>query len=266
MKITAVTCTCDRPEAFALCERYISRQTVKPDQWIVMDDSRQPIKHTMGQDYHYVPQFRGTLSMPRKLGTALGGDLIKGDAVIVIEDDDFYRPEWIQFCIEGLKSAELFGEGRALYYNVRDRWWQRHRNMKHSSLCSTAFTRKVMPYLRGLCQNATGGFVDMKLWLESPFTKKVVDPMTKEFGFTHRVVGIKAMPGTVGYSDQHKRRVRESIDDVDGSFLRGEIGEDAELYAGFFNPSAANQNQHMNARQWYLKHVAEHGTNRIIQK
>jgi hypothetical protein len=40
---TVITPTGDRPETFALCERYLYRQTLKPSKWIVVDDG---IKYT----------------------------------------------------------------------------------------------------------------------------------------------------------------------------------------------------------------------------
>ncbi len=43
LRLTLVTCTRDRPEAFALTELWISRQTIKPHEWLVFDDGNEPL-------------------------------------------------------------------------------------------------------------------------------------------------------------------------------------------------------------------------------
>ena len=50
--ITLITPTCNRPEAFALCEYWMSRQTYSGEiQWIVVDDGTESICPTRGQSY-----------------------------------------------------------------------------------------------------------------------------------------------------------------------------------------------------------------------
>jgi len=44
--ITAITPTGDRPLALALCQQWMDAQTVRPDQWIVVDDGKIPYKST----------------------------------------------------------------------------------------------------------------------------------------------------------------------------------------------------------------------------
>src|SRR5690606_27643891 len=48
-RIALVTPTCDRPQAFALCERWMARQTVPWTQWIVADGGATPQPVTLGQ-------------------------------------------------------------------------------------------------------------------------------------------------------------------------------------------------------------------------
>src|SRR5687768_6841694 len=49
--ITVITPTADRPAAWPLAERWMARQTVQPDQWIVADDGIAPAPLTMGQQH-----------------------------------------------------------------------------------------------------------------------------------------------------------------------------------------------------------------------
>jgi hypothetical protein len=237
MLITAITCTADRPEAFALCEKYVSRQTRKPDQWLVLDDGDKPIVPTMGQQYIYCPEFRGKKSMVSKVRMALVGGLVKGDALVFIEDDDFYRENWIAWCAEKLANLDLVGEGWAVYYNVRDRTWFSHTNATHASLCSTAIGRRFFPLILEVCNGImrspdNDAFIDEPLWKLAPNRKMVLSP-NGIYG-RRMVIGIKAMPGKVGYGPAHVRRDSAAKDDPKLEKLCELIGDDAGNYAGFF--------------------------------
>ena len=138
MTITCLTAACHRPEAWALSEGYMKAQTRKPDQWIVLDGGDQPSVCTMGQEYHYWKELTGQPAMATKIRRAIENNLIKGDILVIWENDDFYAPNYLEWCVSKLTSFDLIGEGRNLYYNVQHRWWFDHGNMSHASLCATA--------------------------------------------------------------------------------------------------------------------------------
>lgn len=233
MTITAVTPTRDRPEAFALCELYMSRQTRKPDQWIVLDDGQEPAKCTMGQQHIYVPTAREGVSLTNKLKIALAHGIITSDALLIFEDDDHYTPEWVATCCESLETAKIFGEARAIYYNVRERWWFKHGNCDHASLCSTAMRREIFPLLLQQCQGQSP-YVDQTTWNTVARNLRLVrDP--EKHGNKHLIVGIKAMPGTRGYTGAHSVRDVNARDDKNLVKLREFIGDDADLYEPFYN-------------------------------
>ncbi len=241
MKITAITCTSDRPEAFALLEKYVARSTVKPDQWLILDDGNSPIKPTTGT-HIYCPECRGGTSMINKLKIAFSPGLITGDIVVILEDDDALHPKWIETCAKNLGDGrcDLFGEGRAIYYNVRDRWWFEHANMSHASLCSTAFTKRLYPLVLRLCNDANP-FLDDRLWKNAPANRKrLLDPLHN--GGKRLVVGIKAMPGKVGYGGGHQKVDRNAKPDPQGTKLAELIGEDAALYEEFWSEYVAPAN------------------------
>jgi hypothetical protein len=240
--ITALTCTADRPEAFALLERYMTRQTVKPNPWIVLDDGNVPVKPTLGQRHVYCPECRGGTSMINKLKIAFAPGFITTDIVVIIEDDDWVAPTWIETCVKNLTDGkcDLFGEGRAVYYNVRDRWWFEHGNMNHASLCSTAFTKRLYPLVHQLC-NDPNPFIDDRLWKKAPTNRKrVLDPGA---GSNKRqVVGIKAMPGKVGYGGGHAKKDPNAKQDPNGAQLIKLIGTDCSLYEEFWSGYVAPVN------------------------
>ncbi len=212
MKFTTITCTSDRPVAFALSERYLARQTLRPVQMIVLDDGETPTECTLGQEYHYWPEMRGRGSMVRKFRRAMEEGLIKGDAIAPFEDDDYYAPDWLAFCADGLSRVKLFGEGRALYYTVRGRYWFAHHNMEHASLCATAIHRDAFPWLIQQLNVSECPFLDVRLWKNPPVSAFVSDPQ-RHAGKRRRSVGIKAMPGRTGYGGGHRGRDRSAKDD-----------------------------------------------------
>jgi predicted O-methyltransferase YrrM len=242
MTTTLITATADRPEAFALTEYYVSKQTVKPDAWIILDDGNVPVVPTMGQKYVYCPECRAGTSMINKLKIAFSPGIITTDIAIFVEDDDALAPTWVETCIKNLSDGkiDIFGEGRALYYNVRDRWWFEHGNMTHASLCSTAVTKRLFPLILRLCSDPNP-FIDDRMWKAAPRNRsRILDPLSN--GGKRLVVGIKAMPGKVGYGGGHAKIDRNARQDPNGTKLIELIGTDCSLYDKFWTGYTPPQN------------------------
>jgi hypothetical protein len=226
MNLTAITCTGDRPEAFRLCERWVSRQTRQPERWIVVDDGVEPTRCTMGQQVIRLEPMPGH-SLTRNMRAALS--CVDVGAVACIEDDDWYGPGWMEWAAAALTDFPIVGEGHAVYYHVGRRIHCTHRNDKHASLCSTVVREDLFPLLLQMCEG-DDPFIDTRLWRFSGhrptrFPTPDDPPM---------VVGIKGMPGRFGIGLGHKPdRMRNSMPDPDLSFLRCLIGGDADEYARY---------------------------------
>lgn len=242
MNVTAITCTGNRPEAFALCEKYMARQLFQPAQWMVLCDGETPTACTMGQTFAHSPAWRGLGSMMAKLRFAFDSGLIKGDAVAFVEDDDWFGPDYLLRQVARMAAGlDLVGEGWAIYYNVRGRWWHRNGNKLHASLCQTMVARKLYERVRALC--ASDDFwLDVRLWA-LPCARQVFPP-----GVRPSLVGIKGMPGRLvqlpgketrtGYGMGHNLKDKNGIPDPELKHLRALIGaQDAEAYAPFFIPT-----------------------------
>lgn len=235
MTITVFTPTCDRPEAFRLCETFLNRQTRQPDQWIIVDDSEVPAFVTpackVNFQYFHRPEFRGKGSMVKKLRMILEAGLVTSDILVFIEDDDWYDPTYLEWVEKAMHGQVLIGEGRNLYYNVQHRWWFDHGNLQHASLCATAVHRSAFPQLSREAQNTEDPFIDSRLWKSVRGRKMVFDP--------HKLgrrlsVGIKAMPGVKGYGSGHDRDAGWAIKDPTMVKLRELIGEDAQHYENYY--------------------------------
>ena len=96
MKISVITLTGGREIAFTLCERWMKRQTLKPDEWIVVDDYEKRTKCKMGQKViRRKPFWRpGEMTLQKNLLEAL--KIVTGDIILIIEDDDWYSPNYIE--------------------------------------------------------------------------------------------------------------------------------------------------------------------------
>jgi predicted O-methyltransferase YrrM len=210
----------------------MARQTVKPFQWIVLCDGDEPTKCTMGQQFIYCPEVKGSASLSKKFQLLLRTNIVKGDAIIIAEDDDFYSPNWLEFCQDKLAHFDLIGEGMAVYYNVSGRWWYEHGNMSHSSFCSTAFKRSIFPILLEVSENPNP-FLDARLWKAVVQRKKVFNPFENP-SKKRLVVGMKGLPGRKGYGQGHVNKDPSAKDDLDLSKLKSLIGDDYLNYVNFF--------------------------------
>jgi glycosyltransferase involved in cell wall biosynthesis len=227
MRITLLTPTADRPVAFALCEKMMARQSSKFDEWIVADGGEVPALCTMGQTHVHMPQPPGAANFAGNLSNGLAR--ATGDAIIFIEDDDWYAPEHVATLAAVLERRPIAGaEAVQRYYNVARRCWLTYKNVG-ASLCQTAIRRELSPKLVetiNACAARNSYGIDTNFWRSTA---------RDQWGIAGRmtVVGIKGLPGRAGLGVGH--RPSEAWNrDPDLRVLREWIGEvDAAVYAGF---------------------------------
>lgn len=201
MNLHLLTCTRNRPEALNICAEYISRSTVRPTRWTIIDDGDGNTEHpTVGQTHWLRRQRRANEpahTLPLNLAYASATSMLdlSGNEVIVFwEDDDWYSPEYLEFVRNAFFDNErllLFGQQRAPYYRIQAQEWAYMPNIEHSSLCATAMrlTPETLVVFQAACADAANPFVDIRLWNSiSGFCKKCIEHP--------HVVGIKQMPGT----------------------------------------------------------------------
>lgn len=208
MKLTAITCTTPaRSEAFALCKRYMERQTRQPDQWLVMD---------------------GPEPMPSKILSALPS--VQGDYVAFFEDDDWYSPLWLEWAVKQAEHGfDLIGEGNAIFYNVAMRWMSEMGNTRHASLCQTVMSMSMAEQLVNTIQAWDNWWFDCRLW-------RLNGNKLLHLPNGHRLaIGIKGIGGN-GYSSEHREAFPDGSQ-VDPSLfeLWSLIGDDAQHYEKFYS-------------------------------
>lgn len=220
--IKLLTVTGGRPLAWELCKLWMSRQTLKPDAWIIVDDC-DPISNLRGIDIPVLiirPQPRwkpGDNTQQRNLLQGLENVSVN-DKLIIIEDDDWYRDDYVKTMSAFLDRNNLVGERNALYYHVGQRVYRYCQNRTHASLCSTAMTGDAITKFKRTCEKNVK-FIDLELWRSH--RGKLYD--------TTMTVGIKGLPGRPGIGAGHRMK---GTKDPNLGKLRSRIGGDVRFYEG----------------------------------
>lgn len=232
-KISIITPTGARPESFELCLQWVKRQTKPADEWIIIDDGEDKLDlsnlEIPGTDIVVVhPEKVWRLGdNTQKRNMLIGLDCSKGDVLAVIEDDDWYAPNYIEAMYAELMNPryhlEAVGELNSRYYNIRYRKWCILNNSSFSPLCQTMFRRTLVPVLKQVLAEGDTRF-DIRFW------RKLTCPRYL-FPETKLTVGMKAMPGRPGLGIGHNPDTPSwRQDNAELDHLRKWIGDDAEAY------------------------------------
>ncbi len=220
--ITFITPTGDRPLTFALCQKWVKHQTIKPAQWIVVDDGKVPATQTIAMDNIYYLRREPQPDDPEhtllvNLKAAL--PLILGEKIMVIEDDDYYAPQYAETMAAKLDKHEIVGIYNGRYYYLPTGGNCRAGNERHASLASTAFRRSFLPEFGKLVTTETGA-LDMKLW-------RTIRKKDRSHLFLDDdeplYVGMKGVPGRPGKGGSHTPiswRYQQSKPDKSQKLLR----------------------------------------------
>lgn len=149
---------------------------------------------------------------------------VKGDCVAIIEDDDYYAPNYLENMVRALETADLVGLSNNKYYNLNIPGFREMGNFRHSSLCSTALKASILPMLQAAVDSGELYF-DVHLW-QAAIQNKVHFTLIAN---STLCIGIKGMPGRPGVGVGH-RNTGYSID-TNLAKLKEWLGNDAaELY------------------------------------
>lgn len=233
--ITLITPTGGRHESFALCEKWMANQTVNGAiQWIVIDDCSPSVTCTMGQEYYRGPKDWKEGINTQRLNMDFALTKIKGDYIFVIEDDDYYAPEYLETYVDLLQHFTVVGEGNAKYYSLRHPGYKEMRNRNHASLCQTGIRKEAISLLERAV-NSGELYFDIQLWTQ------VADNSVPACLFTDKnlAVGIKGMPGRTGIGVGHKQK--DYYFDANYTKLREWIGNDSEHYLDYLKKEKQNE-------------------------
>jgi|WetSurMetagenome_2_1015567.scaffolds.fasta_scaffold23034_2 hypothetical protein len=143
--------------------------------------------------------------------------------IFIIEDDDYYSPQYLDQMMLRKQSYDLIGEKNTIYYNVMNKRWCINGNDKWSSLFQTAFTPNVIPVFDKLYNEK---FIDYVLF------RKIKN--INLFNAGNLGVGIKGQPGRAGIGAGHGY-IHNMLLDENMVKLRELIGDDFRYYSDLSN-------------------------------
>lgn len=223
--ITAITPTGDRPLAFELCRKWMSNQLRKPDQWLVIDDGKEPLPNNL-PNMQYIRREPQPDDPKHTLNLNLLAALphIAGDKIVIIEDDDYYGPEYISDIALRLNYFDLCGYDKARYYHIYEQKYFRFLNTDYASLCQTGFRRIMLDeFEKELRLNEP--MLDVRFWRKSKSNKRLFNNDTKIL-----MIGIKGLPGRNGIGAGHNPGFGRYIKDVDYKVFKEWLPDDYGTY------------------------------------
>lgn len=229
MKFAVVTCTGGRPELFALCKRWVERQTRKPDHWFVVSDFGDVI--TGLPDYasfHAVPpmpeHYKGPRNHEPAWALTYALNLVpEGWASIPMEDDDWYAPHHCEILMQHLERGSLVSYGDEVYYfHLPAQRWSYRPGENPTEGCVGIHPEGKARYLSAMLDSLQGKERwDPKDGIYKGFTKVDI----KGVGF-----GLPGRSGTTSRHDPNHKKARIMRPDPGNRKFRELVGKDADAY------------------------------------
>lgn len=225
--VTLITPTGYRQAGIELAEKYVARQTYKGAiQWIVVSDDKPdaPTKCTMGQEYIQGPLPWSPGINTQRYNIHEGLKYAKGDILMIFEDDDYFKPEYIEAQVDYLKYADMVGECGVTYYSLRSRGFMEMNNFNHASTTQTAWKKSYTPVFYKALHSGQIYF-DILLWN----TAKMYQHKAVLHHGLNLCVGIKGILGRGGIGVGHQDN--NFTPDKDFIILKKLVGlEDSKAY------------------------------------
>lgn len=241
--IVLITPTGARPKQMKLCAEFMHKQDYKGSVlWIIVDDALPVTTKCVPDDFKknwqilkIYPQQKwqpGQNTQARNLLTA--SEIAKyytSDCIFIIEDDDYYRSNYLSEMMLRLKDNALIGEIHTIYYNVKRNLWYQNKNVSHASLFEVAFTSQALPIFQRVCKQHVK-FIDMRFFTLVKNSKLKINLFDI---VPHLAIGIKGLSGRAGIGYGHKMgegsyNLGKMIQDKQRDKLKILLGEDYKYY------------------------------------
>jgi hypothetical protein len=140
------------------------------------------------------------------------------EAIFIIEDDDYYKPCYLEVMMKMLEGYNAAGEVNTIFYHVPLKSWFNIKNKRHSSLFQTAFKPVLVPIFEDCFKYE---------YIDYYFFRVIKNKHL--FKANNISVGIKGQPGRKGISIEHVFNKKYKTD-PSGAKLQELIGDDAKYY------------------------------------
>lgn len=234
--VTAITCTGDRPVQFGICSKIMNRMKHKPMQWIIVDDGKNAVdKKDIPEYATYIrrePQSTDP-EMTLSLNMIEAFKHVNQDAVIFIEDDDYYPDDYIQAKYDEGKGYDAIGALYRKYFQIATNKYYEFINHRESITASLMLCNKdTVEFFRQTVQNyIDGNGLDTYFWRDFKGKTK----MHRNIQATS--IGIKAwgVGRGGGYMPSHTNDAFGFIDDSERTKLKQWIPESEWKWYGDSN-------------------------------
>lgn len=238
MSLGIITPTRDRAQQLQLVIQCINNQSLKPDFWVVADDSRQALQEGFFDSsavpvtyLHEAPKYKSSTGY----NSARALQACKADKIIFIDDDDYYPASYIQSLSKKLiNNNEMVGDSQWIDYRLSTGCYRiRHKTRQqmqagdtmtewHSSGILGAQLRDKM--IQTLYADPETRYNDVvcfkKLFKHGPYKCVCVD-FGKDSAISLKDYGV----GTAGAIAAH-RSDAGLIKDPDFKFFKQKLGQD----------------------------------------
>lgn len=233
--IALITPTGGRPKQLELCARWMKNQTYKGKVlWVITDDVKPYTSEIIKDDFRKNWIIEKRLPKPVwKVGgkhtqcrnLMEGIQVVKGydnvNRIFIIEDDDYYAPEYLDVMFNELKRKPAVGQRNTTYYFLGKGACVLP-NITHGSLFQTAFCTRLLPAFERVVETGTKK-VDIDFWNYLPvsYSQEGLLQPKKQLS-----LGIKGGAGRTGIGIGHM----DLFLPYDGTKLKDWIGKDAKYY------------------------------------
>lgn len=167
----------DRPQLLKQCKKLIKQQTLKPSKHYIIDYKPK------NKDFDLIDRIQYGINKARKDGFK---------KVYIIENDDYYPPNYFQFlqCFD----VDFIGFSETIYYHIGLKRWIKLNHENRASLFCTGFNISALNGFEW--PNNNKPFLDLKLW-EHAYNNQCITK--KLFSVKHiKPIGIKHGLGLCG--------------------------------------------------------------------
>jgi hypothetical protein len=257
--IALITPTGARPQQFNMCALWMSRQTYTGQiVWLIVDDAlprtTDAIEEHFKTDWTIIKIYPeptwtyGQNTQSRNIEVAINtlctnyreADI---EAIFIIEDDDYYKSNYIERMMCRMQGFKVIGEMNTVYYNVYYRTYFVNRNTSHVSLFQLAFRPEMLPLFKS-CYNEK--FIDFKFYEKLHAQLYVHRGEVGFFNENNLAIGMKGMPGRAGIGAGHGKLLNMHPDPAMTYLLTQMNNEDAKYYAGYYGNNGYPQHLQSN--------------------
>lgn len=257
--IALITPTGARRAQFNLCMQWMRRQTYTGRVvWLIVDDADPVTTDAVDENFkpdwtiikvHPIPVWEpGQNTQSRNLITGLyvlRDNYPNIKAIFFIEDDDYYRPQYLQRMMDHFDGVKVLGELNTVYYNVVYRTYFINRNTSHSSLFQVAIRPEMIELFQSIIYDK---FIDFKFYQRLHAEGFVSRGEVGFFNENNLAIGMKGMPGRAGIGAGHGR-LMNMLPDANMIYLRNQIGEDAKYFEGYYGGGGQQQYPGLNDKR-----------------